>query len=188
MNEPVVPGGRRKEGDWLGPAFGDKHFVQVITLDQADRPRPEIAKLWIEQLVAAIREVDQRHLVTVGLVDWSLDKPGLTSGFVPSKVADKLDFLCIHLYPEKDKVEEALEKLAGFAAVGKPVVIEEMFPLKIAPDELDKFVDRSKKHARGWISFYWGQTPKDLEGTKNFGEAFQRQWLLLFQERAAAMK
>src|SRR5262245_44511503 len=33
MNEPVVPGGRRKDGDWLGPAFGDKHFVQVITLD-----------------------------------------------------------------------------------------------------------------------------------------------------------
>jgi hypothetical protein len=27
MNEPVVPGGQRTGGDWLGPAFGDKHFV-----------------------------------------------------------------------------------------------------------------------------------------------------------------
>ena len=35
MNEPVVPGGKRKDGDWLGPAFGGKHFVQFITLDQA---------------------------------------------------------------------------------------------------------------------------------------------------------
>src|SRR5262245_38689582 len=35
MNEPVVPGGKRKDGDWLGPAFAGKHFVQVISLDQA---------------------------------------------------------------------------------------------------------------------------------------------------------
>ena len=38
MNEPVVPGGRNKEGSWLGPAFADKHYVQLISLDQADRP------------------------------------------------------------------------------------------------------------------------------------------------------
>jgi len=31
VNEPVVPGGQRKPGDWLGPPFGDKYFVQVIT-------------------------------------------------------------------------------------------------------------------------------------------------------------
>jgi len=42
MNEPVVPGGRRKDGEWLGPAFAGKHFVQFITLDQKDRPRPDI--------------------------------------------------------------------------------------------------------------------------------------------------
>ncbi|HKB37367.1 MAG TPA: cellulase family glycosylhydrolase, partial [Gemmataceae bacterium] len=98
MNEPVVPGGRRKDGDWLGPPFGDKHFVQVITLDQQNRPRPDIARAWIRHLVAAIRKVDQRHLVTVGLVHWSLDRKGLTSGFVPEKIVADLDFLCVHLY------------------------------------------------------------------------------------------
>ena len=39
MNEPVVPGGTRKPGDWLGPPFmgGDSgYFVQCITLDQKD--------------------------------------------------------------------------------------------------------------------------------------------------------
>src|SRR5262245_25957304 len=55
MNEPVVPGGRRKDGDWLGPPFGSKHFVQFITLDQADRPRPEIARKWVRHLAVAIR-------------------------------------------------------------------------------------------------------------------------------------
>jgi len=44
MNEPVVPGGKRKDGDWLGPAFGGKHFVQVITLDQQKRRCHEIAR------------------------------------------------------------------------------------------------------------------------------------------------
>jgi hypothetical protein len=50
-------------------------------------------------------------LITVGLVDWSLDRPGLTSGLVPDKIVDDLDFLCVHLYPEKGKVEEALKTL-----------------------------------------------------------------------------
>ena len=46
-------------------------------------------------------------------MDWSLDRPGLTSGFVPEKVADDLDFVSVHLYPEKGKVDEALKTLAG---------------------------------------------------------------------------
>ncbi len=44
-------------------------------------------------MVQAIRATDTRHLITVGMVDWSLDRPGLTSGFDPHKVAQSLDFL-----------------------------------------------------------------------------------------------
>lgn len=44
MNEPVVPGGKRTDGEWLGGAFAGKHFVQFITLDQKNRPRPELLK------------------------------------------------------------------------------------------------------------------------------------------------
>jgi hypothetical protein len=127
MNEPVVPGGRRKDGEWLGPAFGGKHFVQLITLDQKDRPRPDVARQWVDHLVAAVRKVDRRHLITVGLVDWSLDRKGLTSGFVPEKVTEKLDFVSVHLYPEAGKLDEATKTLRDFS-VGKPVVVEETFP------------------------------------------------------------
>ena len=83
MNEPVVPGGKRNPGDWLGPPFlGSEsgYFVQCISLDQKDRPRPAIARQWCHRLVTAIRKQDQRHLVTVGLVPWSLDRPGLDFG------------------------------------------------------------------------------------------------------------
>ncbi len=85
MNEPVVPGGRRADKDWLGPAFAGKHFVQFVTLDPRDRTRSEVAKAWIDKLAAAVRRVDPRRLVTVGLVDWSLDRPGLTSGSSPRR-------------------------------------------------------------------------------------------------------
>jgi cellulase (glycosyl hydrolase family 5) len=186
MNEPVVPGGKRKNGDWLGPPFAGKHFVQFITLDQADRPRPDIARQWIRHLAAAIRETDKRHLITVGLVDWSLDRKGLTSGFVPEKVADDLDFVSVHLYPEKGKVKEALETLAGFA-VGKPVVIEETFPLKCSPEELEQFIDGSRKHAVGWMGFYWGKPPEELRRSKTIPDALTLGWLELFERKAKAM-
>ena len=182
MNEPVVPGGKRKDGDWLGPPFGGKHFVQVITLDQNKRPRPDIARQWVKQLADAIRKHDRRHLITVGLVDWSLDRPGLTSGFVPEKIAGELDFLCVHIYPEKGKVGEALKTLAGFA-VGKPVVIEEMFPLRCSVQELDQFIDKSRKHATGWIGFYWGKPPEELRRSKEIVHALMLGWLEFFERK-----
>jgi hypothetical protein len=183
MNEPVVPGGRRKEGDWLGPPFAGKYFVQCISLDQRDRPRVQIAEQWVRRLSSAIRKHDRRHLITVGMVDWSLDRPGLTSGFVPAKIAPELDFVCVHLYPERGKLDEALATLGGFS-VGKPVVIEETFPLKCSPDELDQFVDASKDRARGWISFYWGKSPERLRVSNELGDALLLDWLLHFQRRA----
>lgn len=101
MNEPVVAGGKRKSGEWLGPPFGGKHFVQFITLDAAGRLPHAVAGEWIRTLTRAIRRHDERKLITVGLVDWSLDRPGLRSGFVPEKVVADLDFLSVHLYPKQ---------------------------------------------------------------------------------------
>lgn len=183
MNEPVVPGGKRSDGDWLGPPFDGKHFVQFITLDQQGRPRPEIAAQWVRHLVDAIREKDKRHMVTVGLVEWSLDRPGLTSGFVPTKIVGDLDFVAVHLYPNAGKLDEALDTLAGFA-VGKPVVIEEMFPLNCSTAELGDFIEASKKNAAGWIGFYWGKTPDELRQSKSVADTLTLGWLELFEKKA----
>jgi hypothetical protein len=187
MNEPVVPGGKRKPGAWLAPPFAGKHFVQFVTLDQGKRARPEVARQWIKQLVTAIRKEDRRHLITVGLVDWSLERPGLSSGFVPEKIAGELDFLCVHIYPDKNKVEDALVTLKGFA-VGKPVVIEETFPLKCSPAELARFVDQSEKIAAGWIGFYWGKTPAELRRGTTVGDALMLGWLEFFEKKARQLR
>jgi hypothetical protein len=187
MNEPVVPGGTREPGDWLGPPFlgsDSGYFVQCISLDQKDRSRPAIARQWCHQLVTAIRKQDQRHLVTVGLVPWSLDRPGLTSGFVPDEIVSELDFIAVHLYPEKDKVEEAMNTLSG-CAVGKPVVIEEMFPLSCSLPEFERFLDESRKTASGWIGFYWGKTPDEYRRPLTIQDAVILGWLEVFQKRAS---
>jgi hypothetical protein len=187
MNEPVVPGGRRAAGDWLAGAFAGKHFVQFVALDQKDRPRPDIARAWVRHLAAAVRKADDRHLVTVGLVDWSLDRKGLTSGFVPEAIASDLDFVSVHLYPESGKLAAALETLKGFGA-GKPVVVEETFPLKCSPKELDEFIVKAGPLATGWVSFYWGTPPEDLRRSKARPDAIQLDWLERFRKRAAGKK
>lgn len=187
MNEPVVPGGKRPAGDWLGPPFGGKHFVQFVTLDQAGRPRPAIARQWVRRLADGVRGEDRRHLITVGLVAWSLDRPGLTSGFVPDQVAGDLDFVSVHLYPQKGKVDEALRTLAAFA-VGKPVLIEETFPLACSPEELGQFIDGSREHAAGVLGFYWGKPPEELRRSKTMSDALTLGWLELFEREAKAAK
>ena len=180
MNEPVVPGGARKPGDWLGPPFAGSCFVQCVTLDQRGRERPAIACEWTRTLAAAVRRCDRRHLITVGLVDWSLDRPGLTSGFVPETIAGDLDFISVHLYPKKGEVAAALETLHGFA-IGKPVVIEETFPLNCPMTEFEEFMDQSRPLAAGWIGFYWGKPPAELRHSLELGDALTLGWLEYFQ-------
>lgn len=185
MNEPVVPGGKRKAGDWLGPPFAGKHFVQFITLDTKDRPRPEIATRWIETLSAAIRKHDSLHLITVGLVHWSLDRPGLTSGFVPEEIAESLDFLSVHVYPETGKVDAAIETVKGFQ-VGKPLLIEETFPLRCSIEDFDHFVRESDRIGAGILGFYWGKAAADYEPPRTIADAMTLGWLRWFEERSRA--
>lgn len=186
MNEPVVPGGARKPGDWLGPPFGEFHYVQVVTLDQKGRPRPEVALSWLQRLASAVRKADPDHLVTVGLVDWSLDRPGLSSGFVPEKIAGPLDFLAVHVYPDAGPkgLDAALGTLRGFAAAGKPVVVEETFPLRCGPADMTRFFDRSRSErlADGWIGFYWGKTAADCRKSGALADALTAGWLDLFRQ------
>jgi hypothetical protein len=187
MNEPVVPGGRHEPGDWLGPAFAGFYYVQRIGLDQGDRKRTDIARDWLKAMRSAIRKHDKRHLVTVGLLPWSLDKPGITSGFEPKIVAPEVDFLCVHIYPKSAKVQESLDLLKGFA-VGKPVVIEEIFPMNCSVKELREFLTKCEADSTGWIGFYWGKTIEECRKSGDWGDALMLAWLELFQQATKESK
>jgi hypothetical protein len=186
MNEPIVPGGKRKPGEWYsGKPLGGFDFVQFITLDQADRPRDQIACQWIRVLSTAIRKRDKDHLITVGLLPW-VPQWGHLSGFVPQTVAPELDFICIHIYPEKGKVPEAIEGLKKFA-IGKPLVIEETFPLSCGTDDLKTFLLDSRGIACGRVGHYFGQSIEDLEALRRdnkltISESITLDWLKLFRE------
>jgi hypothetical protein len=188
MNEPIVPGERREPGKWYsGKPFGGFDYVQFITLDPAKRPREQIAEQWIATLNRAIKEVDRSHLVTVGLLPW-VEKWGFLSGFVPQTVAPEMDLVSVHIYPETNKVADAIAGLKRFA-VGKPVVIEETFPLSCPTSDLRKFIQESKPIVAGWVEHYDGQTIEELESLKQnktitVSQAIWLDALKLFKEQA----
>ncbi|MGK0185907.1 MAG: GH18 family chitinase [Verrucomicrobiales bacterium] len=184
MNEPILPG-KEPTKDWLAGELGGKFFVQRISLDLNGRAREEVAEAWVNKMVAAIRKQDQRQLITVGVIPWVFAFGGGKPLFHGPQVGKQLDFVAVHFYPEKGEIEKALKALKAYE-VGKPLVIEEMFPLKCSEEELMEFVDRSAEHTDGWISFYWGKTAKELREKDNpsIGEAITASWLETFRAKS----
>lgn len=188
MNEPILPGAGKPETEWLTGELGGKYFVQRIALDLAGRTREEVAKAWVDKLTAAIRRHDDRHLITVGVIPWALVFPQAKPLFYSKSVSESLDFVSVHFYPETGKIDAALTALAVYN-VGKPLVVEEMFPLKCTSDELIEFVNASRDHADGWISFYWGTTIEQYGAKEQptLGDAIIKQWLARFREKSASI-
>ena len=182
MNEPVLSG-NGKETEWLLGELGGKYFVQRITLNLAGRTQREVASAWVDRLVKAIRSHDDRHLITVGVIPWVQVFPKARPLFYSKEVAENLDFASVHFYPETGKIDEAIKALAAYD-VGKPVVIEEMFPLKCSADQLGEFIEKSRATACGWIGFYWGKTPEEYRQSGTLPDALVLAWLELFQRRA----
>lgn len=184
INEPLSPAAKREPGKWSsGSRFGGFDFLQYIALDPAGRAREDIPVAWIRQLTAAIRRHDRETLITVGMLPWTRQMKHL-SGFLPAKVAPELDFISVHLYPDTKKPGEALESLKHFA-VGKPVVIEETFPLSCTLAELEEFLRASREFACGWIGHYDGHTPDELDAIERAGkltlaQGIYRSWLRMF--------
>lgn len=181
MNEPVIPGGKVKDRNWLGPEFGGKCFVQFITLDACGRAREEIGEMWARTLVSAIRRHDPITLITVGLLDGNIERRKFHSGFDPRRLACYCDFISLHIYPKSGDIGGAVQRLGEYT-VGKPIVVEEMFPLHCTASELEQFIRQSRRYASGWIGFYWGKTPAELRRSTELGDTFTLAWLELFQK------
>jgi hypothetical protein len=184
INEPISPVSKRTDGGWYsGKPFGGYDFVQFIALDPGTRIKEDVANRWINTLSAAIRKHDRNHLITVGLWVWS--------GFTPVKVAPSLDFLCVHIYPETGKHDAAMSQLRMYA-VGKPLVIEETFPLSCNTAELEKFLRESRAYACGWIGHYDGKTIAEYEALRDaktitMSQAIWLEWLRIFRRMTPEM-
>ena len=111
-------------------------------------------------MVSAIRKHDPKALITIGEIPWSHVWPGAAPVFYTPESLSKLDFVSIHLYPKRGDVDKAIKATEPYM-LGKPLVIEEMFPLECSIDELNQFIDRSRSKSDGWIGFYWGKTQRE---------------------------
>lgn len=181
MNEPVVSGGDKVETEWLLGELGGKFFVQRINLDPAGRSAHQVAKQWVDKMTAAVRRHDRRRLITVGVIPWVLVWPTAKPLFYSPEVAENLDFASVHFYPKSGEIDKALSALKAYN-IGKPVVVEEMFPLTCSGHDLRQFITASSStgYAQGWISFYWGRKPDEYTPDDGISGAITKQWLLEF--------
>jgi hypothetical protein len=180
MNEPVLAGGDGKKGWLVGEPLGGKHFVQRITLDARGRTDREIARAWVERLTTAIRRVDDRPMITVGVIPWAQVFKGAQPLFYAPEVRGMLDFVSVHFYPKAGKLDDDLAALKIYE-VGKPLVIEEIFPFGAGLEETATFIERSRGHVDGWISFYWGKTIEEYEGAGDDKSGLVGGWLRRFR-------
>jgi len=124
----------------------------------------ERAREWTAKMVTAIREHDERHLITVGLLPDSLPFFEYYSSFAPTVLADLLDFTSIHIHLRESEDGDNLiesEMVLRAAYVGAPVVVEE-FSMLVQPERAEMFLDRSRQSASGYMGYYWGDTPHQL--------------------------
>ena len=66
--------------------------------------RESVAERWVKVQVDAIREAGDSHLVTVGLIQWSVPvridgRPSRYAAFEPGRLSKHVDFPSIHFYP-----------------------------------------------------------------------------------------
>lgn len=182
MNEPILPGPGKVETEWLGGRLDDKYFVQRITLDLAGRTRRQVAQAWVDKLVPAIHKHDERHMITVGVIPWVHVFPQARPLFYAPRVGIRLDFVSVHFYPKQGEVDKALAALAAYN-LGKPLLVEEMFPLSCSLEEMDTFVDRSRDIADGYLSFYWGKTAEQYALDDGLRSDTIAAWLRYFRTK-----
>lgn len=176
MNEPVASGEQKDK--WMaGEPLAGKYYVQRLTTNMRGRTDKEIAKAWIVKLCTAIRSVDNLHMITVGVIPWEqLFKQAAPSAFRSPDVCEPLDFISIHYYPEEGKLKEDLANLKLYE-IGKPLVIEEIFPLNAGYDSTEAFIKSSQEYVDGWFSFYWGTSTEEYEKRGDAKAIYIGSWL-----------
>jgi hypothetical protein len=175
VNEPSVPDKPRT--DWLAGELAGFTYCQVITLDPRGRNRTELACDWAARMTAAIRRHDPTTPVTIGLLPFAKG-----TGFDAESLANQLDFMSVHYYPEQGRTQESAALIKRFAVAGKPLVVEEIFPMKCDAAELGRVMEACSAFVSGWVGFYWGQRVEELEKSKAIGDAMVARWLRFFND------
>ena len=64
-----------------------------------------------------------------------------------------------------------------------------MFPLNCGLEDLDAFIDGSRKNADGYVGFYWGKTIEQYNSEKaDLSSAITNAWLKYFRAKAPSIR
>ena len=146
-SEPVIDDA---EGWYCGEIDGYT-FVQRIVRQTLGRDPSELARRWTRLLARSIRAYDRHHLIGLGMLPFE-------GPLGPANVADLLDLLLVHEYPEEGRASEALAVIRDFAAHGKPVIVGETAPLLATRDTWSLFLRDTRRLVEGYLFFYDGRT------------------------------
>lgn len=186
MNEPVIGEPGRNDHPWLGGELGGFHFVQRISNKPAGRETRDIADAWAGSQIAAIRGKDPDTLITVGVIPWALVWPAAKPVFYSPQILRHFDFVSVHFYPATGRLEKELAALAVYD-LGKPLVIEETFPMECSVADFAKFVDAAAPRADGWISHFFGHTPAEHRAGAEPAGAITAEFLEYWRDQAPKM-
>jgi hypothetical protein len=177
-SEPVV----HDSEHWYGGELDGYTFIQRIVRETSGRDPSELARRWIRLLTRSIRAHDRRHLIGIGLLPFG-------GPFGPANIADLLDVLLVHEYPEDGTANEAISLVRDFAAHGKPVILGETAPLLGTPDTWCAFLSGSRRFLDGYLFFYDGRTADEVSTTAAdaWYAAAMRQFLSLRAYAATAL-
>jgi len=151
------------------PMSEGRHFcyVNAHRLDAAVG-REETARRWTAAMVDAIRAHDRRHLITIGMLPTASPTNGYPNpAFNVRALAPLLDYISLHFYPQHPAADvlqanqDRLEMILRYAGqFGKPVVMEEWFPIYPPKSGLHEgawfphAMEASRANAAGWFTFY----------------------------------
>jgi hypothetical protein len=95
------------------------------------------------------------------------------------------------IYPQAGKVAEALKNLKQFD-IGKPIVVEETFPLSCGVTDEREFLLKPRDIAAGWLGQYPGETPDELLALQRSGkmtivQSIYFAWIELFRHLTPEM-
>jgi hypothetical protein len=153
-SEPVIA----DADEWYCGAIDGYTFIQRVVRESSGRDRALLARRWIRLLTRSIRRHDRRHLVGLGLLPFG-------GPFGAANVADLLDLLLLHEYPEEGRESEAISLVRDFASQGKPVVLGETAPLLSTVETWRAFLTQSHQFLDGYLFFYDGRAPEEIGAT-----------------------
>ena len=108
-------------------------------------------------MIDSIREHDAVTPITLAIGCWDDCPPYLVTPWV----FDQLDLLSLHVYPRSEEVHDAVSVTEQWD-VGKPVLVTETFPIRVAPSAWEWYLREIATEVNGLISQFSGYPLTEL--------------------------